>query len=168
MQSQASPFMAAKRLSKELETYQEEGENEIFLYLRPVDEADLLLWEAVLKGPVGTPYEGGLWHLTIEVPPTYPNAPPTVQFTTKIVHPNIKFDTGKVCLSLLDDDWSPLGGLAAVVKAVQLLLTEPNPDSPMNVEISILLRDGDVAGYESVVRYLTEEQRWVEDLAVGR
>lgn len=58
MQSQASPFMAAKRLSKELETYQEEGENEIFLYLRPVDEADLLLWEAVLKGPVGTPYEG--------------------------------------------------------------------------------------------------------------
>lgn len=71
-------------------------------------------------------------------------------------------------MSLLDDDWSPLGGLAAVVKAVQLLLTEPNPDSPMNVEISILLRDGDVAGYESVVRYLTEEQRWVEDLAVGR
>ena len=55
MKSQVS---AIGRLGRELETYQEEGENEIFLYLRPVDEADLLHWEAVLKGPVGTPYEG--------------------------------------------------------------------------------------------------------------
>lgn len=58
MASKRRGIDAKSRLMKELRASQEEGENEIFLYLRPVDDADLLHWEAVLKGTTGSPYEG--------------------------------------------------------------------------------------------------------------
>ncbi|KAJ5970514.1 Peroxin 4 [Penicillium vulpinum] len=152
---------AMKRLGDELKE-NDNVENDTFLYLRPVDDDDLLRWEAVLKGPNGSPYEGGLWHLNIKIPPTYPYAPPTIHFTTKIVHPNIDFDTGEICLSLLKDQWSPARTLQTTLAAIQWLLTDPNPDSPLNVDIAVLLRKGDTVGFESIVRYLAEEQRWEE------
>ncbi|KAJ5519973.1 hypothetical protein N7463_000426 [Penicillium fimorum] len=170
MASQSSSITASRRLMTEFKKYKKEGENETFLYLRPVDEDDLLRWEAVLKGPDGSPYEGGLWHLSITVPPKYPNAPPTILFTTKIVHPNIHFETGKICLSLLDegDHWTPAETLKTTLASIQWLLKDPNPDSPLNVDVAVLLRQGDIAGFESVVRYMTEEQRWEEGRNAGR
>ncbi|KAF7516403.1 hypothetical protein PCG10_002164 [Penicillium crustosum] len=147
------------RLRAELKASIKEPENETYLYLRPVDGDDILLWEAVLKGPDDTPYEGGLWHLNIAIPPEYPLKPPTIHFTTKIIHPNIDFENGKLCFSLLDEEWSAVMTLQTTLKSIQWLLRYPNPDSPLNVEISVLLRKGDMAGYESVVRYLTEEMR---------
>lgn len=62
----------------------------------------------------------------------------------------------------MDDNWSAVMTLQTTLKAIQRLLTYPNPDSPLNVDISVLLRNGDMAGYESVVRYLTEEMRLEE------
>lgn len=53
----SSPATALSRLRKELKASIKEPENETYLYLRPVEEDDLLLWEAVLKGPDDTPYE---------------------------------------------------------------------------------------------------------------
>ncbi|KAJ5192300.1 hypothetical protein N7449_008442 [Penicillium cf. viridicatum] len=169
MQSAASsPATALSRLRKELKASIKEPENETYLYLRPVEEDDLLLWEAVLKGPDDTPYESGLWRLSIAIPPEYPKKPPTIHFTTKIIHPNIDFEKGTICFSLLDDDWSPAMTLETTLKALQRLLTYPNPDSPLNVEISVLLRKGDMAGYESIIRYLTEEMRLQEAWNLAR
>ncbi|CAI7616154.1 unnamed protein product [Penicillium glandicola] len=170
MESQGSLITAPGRLIKELKIYKKQGENGTFLFLRPVDEDDLLHWEAVLKGPDGSAYEGGLWHLDIAIPPNYPLAPPTILFKTKILHPNIDFHTGKICLSLLDSEWSPAGagGLAGTLTTIQQLLTDPNPDSPLNVDIAVLLRKGDIAGFESVVQYWTEVERWEEGRNPGR
>jgi peroxin-4 len=44
--------------------------------------------------------------------------------------------------------------------AVHQLLTDPRPDSPLNVDVAALLRDGDLPAWESVVRYYTKEERW--------
>lgn len=44
------------RLLRELKDYTN-SPNEALLHLGPVDEDDLLHWEAVLKGVPGTPYE---------------------------------------------------------------------------------------------------------------
>ncbi|KAG0153963.1 hypothetical protein PDIDSM_1342 [Penicillium digitatum] len=162
MASRKELARAMKRLGDEIRAY-DNVENETFLFLRPVNDENLLHWEAVLKGPAGSAYEGGLWHLSIEIPPKYPFAPPTIIFTNKILHPNIDFNEGKICLSVLTSEhWTPAGNLETTLRAIQQLLTDPNPDSPLNVEISVLLRKGDIAGYESLVRYLTEEQRWEE------
>ncbi|KAJ5510167.1 Ubiquitin-conjugating enzyme E2 [Penicillium expansum] len=164
MESQEFSSLTIPRLMKELKAARKEGENETSLYLRPIDHDDLLHWEAVLKGPEGSLYEGGRWHLNIEVPPNYPLAPPIIHFTTKIVHPNIDFETGNVCLSLLKEEWSPAGagGLAGTLKALQWLLSYPNPDSPLNVDIAVLLRNEDIAGWESIIRYWMEEEQWEE------
>ena len=51
--------------------------------------------------------------------------------------------------------------LSTTLMAIQQLLTDPQPDSPLNVDVAALLRDGDVVGWESVVRFWTEEERWV-------
>ncbi|OQE28501.1 hypothetical protein PENSTE_c003G05684 [Penicillium steckii] len=149
-----------QRLLRELKDYSK-SPNEALLHLGPVDEEDLLRWEAVLKGVNGSPYEGGLWHLHIAIPPNYPLAPPTIHFTTRISHPNISFTTGEICLTLLTTEhWSPVYTLSSTLTAIQQLLTDPQPDSPLNVDVAALLRDGDIAGWESVVRYWTGEERW--------
>lgn len=46
-----------QRLLRELKDYSK-SPNEALLHLGPVDEENLLTWEAVLKGVDGTPYEG--------------------------------------------------------------------------------------------------------------
>ncbi|KAJ5426205.1 ubiquitin conjugating enzyme [Penicillium sp. CMV-2018d] len=157
----ASPISAPKRLRQELKAAIKEGENETYLYLRPVDDDDLLHWEAILKGPAGSPYEGGRWRLSIAIPPEYPLTPPTIHFTTKISHPNINWSTGEICSSL-NNDWKPTVGLSGILAAIQVLLMCPDPDSPLNPDIAVLVRNGDLAGWESVVRYWTEEERWTE------
>ena len=40
-------------------------------------------------GPVGSPYEGGIFYLYLKVPFSYPFDPPEVRFLTKIFHPNV-------------------------------------------------------------------------------
>ncbi|RAK95731.1 putative ubiquitin conjugating enzyme (UbcJ) [Aspergillus ibericus CBS 121593] len=149
------------RLLRELKDYTN-SPNEALLHLGPVDEDDLLHWEAVLKGVKGTPYEGGLWSLQILIPANYPLSPPTIKFKTRISHPNISFTTGEICLTLLTTEhWSPVYTLSSTLTAIHQLLTDPRPDSPLNVDVAALLRDGDLVGWESLVRFWTGEERWV-------
>ncbi|KAH8694898.1 putative ubiquitin conjugating enzyme [Talaromyces proteolyticus] len=156
----ASSKSTTQRLLKELKEYAS-NPNEVLLHLGPVSDEDLLHWEAVLKGVQGTPYEGGLWQLNIEVPNNYPLSPPIIRFKTRISHPNISFTTGEICLTLLTSEhWSPVYTISTTLSAVHQLLTDPRPDSPLNVDVAALLRDGDVPGWESIVRYWTEEERW--------
>ncbi|KAJ6008958.1 hypothetical protein N7499_000997 [Penicillium canescens] len=166
--SQGPSGNTTQRLIRELKDYSK-SPNEALLHLGPVDDEDLLRWEAVLKGVNGTPYEDGLWHLRIAIPPNYPLSPPTIHFTTRISHPNISFTTGEICLTLLTTEhWSPVYTLSATLTAIQQLLTDPQPDSPLNVDVAALLRDGDIAAWESVVRYWTGEERWKGAGNLGR
>lgn len=50
--------------------------------------------------------------------------------------------------------------LSTTLSAIHQLLTDPRPDSPLNVDVAALLRDGDFVGWESVVRFWTGEERW--------
>ena len=57
MSSSTPSSNTTQRLLRELKDYTK-SPNEALLHLGPVDEEDLLHWEAVLKGVPGTPYEG--------------------------------------------------------------------------------------------------------------
>lgn len=119
------------------------------------DESNVFLWEADILGPPDTPFEGGVFKVSIRVPESYPMTPPTVTFRTKIFHPNVHFKTGEVCLDILKTAWSPAWTLQSVCRAVRALLSDPAADSPLNCDAGNLLRGGDLRGYETTARMYT-------------
>lgn len=114
---------------------------------------DVYLWHATLKGPEGTPYEGGTYSILLRVPPEYPMLPPTAFFITKIFHPNVLFENGSVCLDILKTQWSPAWSIRTIALAILVLFSEPEHSSPLNCDAANLLREGDQLGYASMVKY---------------
>jgi ubiquitin-conjugating enzyme E2 G2 len=55
----------------------------------PVTEDDMFHWEALIQGPEGTPFEGGVFAAELKFPRDYPLSPPTMKFIGGGVwHPN--------------------------------------------------------------------------------
>jgi len=109
------------------------------IVVTPKDE-NMFFWECDLKGPVGTPYQGGTFHFTIEFPDTFPFKPPTVTFTTKIYHPGIN-EEGHICLSMLRDEWKPATSLTTVLKTIYDKIGKPSPDDPFDTEVAAVLKN---------------------------
>ena len=110
-------------------------------------------WQATIMGPPDSPYQGGVFFLTIHFPTDYPFKPPKVAFTTKIYHPNINTN-GSICLDILRSviisssslnslgeilyrsQWSPALTISKVLLSICSLLCDPNPDDPLVPEIA--------------------------------
>ncbi|KAF2833296.1 UBC-like protein [Ophiobolus disseminans] len=103
-----------------------------YLFPPNYDSSELTSLDILLAGPVGTPYASGVWRLHLDIPPTYPTAPPTAQFRTRLWHPNIDEGTGVVCVETLKRDWSSTLKLRDVLVTISCLLIQPNPASALN------------------------------------
>lgn len=114
---------------------------------RPSDE-DLFSWKGTIMGPPDSPYQGGVFRLSILFPQDYPYRPPKVKFDTKIYHPNIDA-TGRICLDILREQWTPALTISSVLVSICSLLTDPNPDDPMVAEIAKMYKD-DPQGYKQL------------------
>lgn len=64
----------------------------------PVTEGNMRHLKGTIRGPQGTPYEGGVFEVDIEIPKQYPFEPPKMKFITKVWHPNVSSQTGAICL----------------------------------------------------------------------
>jgi ubiquitin-conjugating enzyme E2 D/E len=106
----------------------------------PISKDNLYNWSAFLIGPKGTPYEGGMFKLSIDVPKTYPFKAPKIKFITPIYHCNIN-GNGDICLDILKDQWSPSLTIESVLLSIQSLLDEPNPDDPLVPDIAHLFKN---------------------------
>ncbi|EOD45533.1 putative ubiquitin-conjugating enzyme protein [Neofusicoccum parvum] len=148
-----------KRLLVELQSYQTDP-NDALQRLGPVNDDELTHWTAVMRGVPGTAYENGRWLLDIRIPPTYPLAAPDVKFITPICHPNVHFKTGEICLDTLKSAWSPAFTISTTLTSIHQLLTSAEPDSPLNIDIAQLLRQGDLLGAESLIRFYTGTERY--------
>lgn len=71
-----------------------------------INESDATDIQADIEGPVGTPYEGGLFRCKLAVENDFPNNPPKGFFVTKIFHPNVS-EKGEICVNTLKKDWNP-------------------------------------------------------------
>ncbi|ROJ62420.1 Ubiquitin-conjugating enzyme E2 B [Anabarilius grahami] len=133
-----------------------------------------MLWNAVIFGPVGTPFEDGTFKLVIEFSEEYPNKPPTVRFISKMFHPNVYAD-GSICLDILQNRWSPTYDVSSILTSIQVhdgfvtlrlmngpvsLLDEPNPNSPANSQAAQLYQENK-REYEKRVSAIVE-QSWVD------
>lgn len=92
-------------------------------------------WKATIMGPSDSPYQGGVFFLTISFPVDYPFKPPKVRFTTKVFHPNISADGG-ICLDILKDQWSPALTISKLLLSISSLLTDPNPNDPLVPDVA--------------------------------
>ena len=142
--------MALRRIQKELQDIQRDPP--VGCSAGPVGE-DLFTWEGILTGPSDSPFAGGVFKLGIRFPTDYPFKSPHVQFLTKIYHPNIN-SSGGICLDILKTQWSPALTIQKVLLSIQSLLTDPNPNDPLVLDIAVQYKTNRAA-YDATAREWT-------------
>ncbi|KAI6026528.1 ubiquitin-conjugating enzyme/RWD-like protein [Pisolithus microcarpus] len=115
--------MTMKRIHREIADVQKEDLGAITL--TPTQES-LYRWKGTIPGPQGSPYEGGVFNIDIQLNLDYPFSAPKVTFVTRIYHMNIS-DKGGICIDILKQNWSPALSLFKVMLSLSSLLTDPNP-----------------------------------------
>lgn len=121
---------AVRRLNKE---FQDLNKNPLGnISAGPIKE-NIFKWEATIIGPVGTPYEGGVFRIAIDFTTDYPFRAPKCNFMTRVFHPNINA-AGCICLDILKDQWSASLTLSKLLLSICSLLNDPNPDDPLDSE----------------------------------
>uniref|UniRef100_A0AAY4CM14 E2 ubiquitin-conjugating enzyme n=1 Tax=Denticeps clupeoides TaxID=299321 RepID=A0AAY4CM14_9TELE len=155
----AAPFfpdsgatMALKRIHKELNDLARDPPAQCSA--GPVGD-DMFHWQATIMGPNDSPYQGGVFFLTIHFPTDYPFKPPKVAFTTRIYHPNIN-SNGSICLDILRSQWSPALTISKVLLSICSLLCDPNPDDPLVPEIARIYKT-DREKYNRIAREWTQK-----------
>jgi peroxin-4 len=123
----------------------------------PEGENALHTWYALIRGPVKTPFEGGVWRIKIKIPSAYPTVAPKMVFETPIIHPNIHLKTGEICIDILKDQWTPVWSLESACRAIVAMLSSPEADSPLNCDAGNMIRGRDLKGYHSLARMITVE-----------
>lgn len=144
--------MALKRINKELSDLARDPPAQCSA--GPVGD-DMFHWQATIMGPNDSPYQGGVFFLTIHFPTDYPFKPPKVAFTTRIYHPNIN-SNGSICLDILRSQWSPALTISKVLLSICSLLCDPNPDDPLVPEIARIYKT-DRDKYNRISREWTQK-----------
>jgi len=101
-------------------------------------EENISVIQADIEGPVGTPFEGGVFRIKLCLGADFPNSPPKGYFITKVFHPNVS-EAGEICVNTLKKDWKPSHGLEHVLMVIRCLLVFPNAESALNAEAGKLL-----------------------------
>lgn len=91
---------------------------------RPLED-NMFEWHFTIRGPVGTDFEGGIYHGRILLPPEYPLKPPNIVF----LNHNGRFVMGtKICLSISayhEETWQPAWSIRTMLEAlISFLPTE--------------------------------------------
>ena len=123
---------AIRRLIKDMERLNESNLQGIRASLKNDD--NLFEWIAEIEGPSDTVFNGGTFILQLLFPKNYPMKPPKVKFiSNNIYHPNV-YPNGNLCLDILQNKWSPLCNPEKILLSIISLLSDPNPDSPANID----------------------------------
>jgi len=131
-----------KRIFKEMQEIQElQSDDNSNITAGPIHDDNIYKWSSTIFGPKDSPYDGGVFLLLINFPENYPFKPPQITFQTKIFHPNISSNSGAICLDILQNNWSPALTLTKTLLSICSLLTDPNPDDPLDAEAGKLYKN---------------------------
>lgn len=145
------------RLMKDIDAFRTNNNSNVSA--GPSSDDNLYKWTATIIGPEDSPYSGGIFKLQIDIPTDYPFKPPTVRFLTRIYHPNITSAPiseggGSICLDTLKSNWSPALSILKVLLSISSLLTDPNPNDPLEAEIASIYKK-DKAAFNKTAREWT-------------
>ncbi|XP_039252644.1 putative ubiquitin-conjugating enzyme E2 C [Styela clava] len=126
-----------KRLQQELMSLMMSNDKGVSAF---PDGDNLFKWVGTIEGPKESVYENLKYRLSLEFSSTYPYEPPTVKFTTPCFHPNVD-ENGNICLDILKEKWSALYEVRTILLSIQMLLGEPNNESPLNAHAAELWRN---------------------------
>lgn len=156
---------AKRMLTKEFQKLSQEPNS--FFSAGLIDD-DIFRWRVTIIGPAKTPYEGGVFPAVLEFPDDYPDNPPKMKFLCPMYHPNIK-ETGEVCISILhppgediyeyedrSERWLPIHTVETIIISVISMLSDPNPESPENLDAARTYRN-DKHEYMRKVRRTVEQ-----------
>mmetsp|Transcript_31401 Transcript_31401/g.71086 ORF Transcript_31401/g.71086 Transcript_31401/m.71086 type:complete len:225 (+) Transcript_31401:202-876(+) len=120
-------------------------------------DSDITQIRAQISGPEGSPFEGGVFLLTVSIAGRYPFEPPRCRFITPLYHPNVD-SGGRICLDTLKSppagSWSPAVGLPSLLLSIRSLMAEPNPDDALVPELADFYKR-DLKGWEREARRRT-------------
>ncbi len=123
-----------KRLKKELNSIIENPIGGCTVVLEKED--DIRNWIVRIPGPKDTPYEEGVFNLKFSFPELYPFKAPEVKFITQIYHPNVKLDSGEICLDVFTNSWLPTQTSNLIIEKLISILQAPSVDSPLEPSIA--------------------------------
>jgi len=94
-------------------------------------------WRVLIEGPPGSPFEGGVFALHVQLPSDYPFKAPKITFETPVYHCNVS-DSGKICLDILEGSWAPSLSVPKCLEAVRTMLKDPDTDNALRQWIAEL------------------------------
>lgn len=135
----------------------------------PISEGDIRHLKGIIKGPEGSPYEGGAFEVDIVIPRQYPFEPPKMKFLTKVWHPNISSQTGAICLDILKDNWSPALTIKTALLSLQALMCSAEPGDPQDAEVAKMYM-GNRDEFNRTAKFWTESfaKKSSKEDAIGR
>ncbi|CAM9871639.1 unnamed protein product, partial [Sphacelaria rigidula] len=99
----------------------------------PQEEETIAEIHAEIKGPAGTPYDGGSFHIKLVLGNDFPHSPPRGFFLTKIYHPNVA-SNGDICVNTLKRDWTAEVTLTHVLQVCKYYLNIHDGTVPYHEE----------------------------------
>lgn len=155
--------MALKRLLKEYKQLEAEPSP---YYSIMIDSKNMFNWDVLLFVPdEDSIFYQGVFKCSFKFPPTYPNKPPEFRFQSNFPHPNI-YPDGKVCISILHEGvdefnyehiserWNPSHSVDSVLTSVMYMLSNPNFESPANVDASVLWKNNPNEYKKLIYKYI--------------
>ena len=125
------------------------------------DENNLFEWRLSIIGPRDTPYNGGLFYLTLKFPENYPSYPPKVTFDTPIYHINVASIGGgsilgePASLTILRA-WSPNFKVRDIIISIYSLFYMNNIDCELSHVMAEEFRNNKPL-YEEKIKYFTRK-----------
>lgn len=129
-----------------MQLYNDYQENPSVYFSCRLINNDYFKWRCIAPGPKDTEYYGAFLPIELHFPGNFPNDPPQMYIKCPIWHPNIEYDTGKVCMAILHearddphnayekftDKWSPNVTIESIFIILMYILQNPTTNSPFN------------------------------------
>uniref|UniRef100_A0A7S1PFT5 UBC core domain-containing protein n=1 Tax=Percolomonas cosmopolitus TaxID=63605 RepID=A0A7S1PFT5_9EUKA len=113
---------AIKRLLNEYKDFTKNPSSVI--HAAPLTQSNLFEWHFTIKGPIESPFQGGVYHGRVLLPTDYPYKPPDVVLLT----PNGRFECHKkICLNLTSfhqESWHPGCSIRTLLLSLRMFFLE--------------------------------------------